>query len=207
MIYFLGGPPRVGKSTIARTITGKHNINVVSTDSLGAVLESVLDPKLEPGLFIVNKFNEMRVEDRINMMVKNTTEHLHHQIEENRAVWKAVVPFVQREKDEGRDVLVEGVAILPELVNRLENVEYRIVLIGNQGKEHRENIKRSAQENELDWMQNAGDRYIDAFAVFVKEMSEYLEGEAHIYGFNYIEMSSRPFDESVCQVIDTLLGI
>ena len=43
MIYLLGGPPRVGKSIISNTITKKYSINVVSTDSLGAVLENVLD--------------------------------------------------------------------------------------------------------------------------------------------------------------------
>ena len=205
MIYFLGGPPRVGKSIIAKTITSKHGINVVSTDSLGAVLENVLDPELEPGLFIVNRFNEMCVQDRIDLMVKSTTERINYQIEENRAVWKAVVPFVQRERDEGRDVVVEGVAILPELVNQLENVDFRVVFIGNQGNEHKENIKRSAQEIGHDWMQDASDKYVEAFAVFVKEMSRYIEREAHIYGFNYIEISSKPFDDAVCQVVDSLL--
>ena len=205
MIYFLGGPPRVGKSIIAKTITRKYSINVVSTDSLGAVLENVVDPELEPGLFIVNRFNAMCVEDRIDLMVKNTTERINYQIEENRAVWKAVEPFVQRERDEGRDVLVEGVAILPELVNQLENVDFRVVFIGNQGNEHKENIKRSAQEIGHDWMQDASDKYVEAFAVFVMEMSRYIEREAHMYGFNYIEISGRPFDEAVCQVVDSLL--
>ena len=70
MIYLLGGPPRVGKSIISRTITKEHGINVVSTDSLGAVLESVVDPEIEPGLFIMNRLNEMTEENRINLMVK-----------------------------------------------------------------------------------------------------------------------------------------
>jgi len=177
----------------------------VSTDSLGAVLENVLDPELEPGLFIVNRFNEMCVEDRIDLMVKNTAERINYQIEENRAVWKAVVPFVQRERDEGRDVVVEGVAVLPELVNQLENVDFRAVFIGNQGNEHKENIKRSAQEIGHDWMREASDQYVEAFAVFVMEMSRYIEREAHIYGFNYIEISGRPFDDAVYQIVDSLL--
>ena len=54
MIYLLGGPPRVGKSKIAGRITAKHGISSVSTDSLGAVLESVLDPETTPGLFAVS---------------------------------------------------------------------------------------------------------------------------------------------------------
>ena len=71
MIYLLGGPPRVGKSIISKTITKKYGINVVSTDSLGAVLENVLDPEVDPGLFIVNRFNEMATVDKINLMVEN----------------------------------------------------------------------------------------------------------------------------------------
>jgi 2-phosphoglycerate kinase len=144
MIYLLGGPPRVGKSLVAKTITRRYSINVVSTDSLGAVLENVLDPELESGVFIVNRFNEMCVEDRISLMVNQTTERISYQIEENRAVWKAVVPFIQSERDQGRDVVIEGVAILPELVSQLENVDLRAGFIGNQGNEHKENIKRSA---------------------------------------------------------------
>ena len=116
MIYLLGGPPRVGKSIVSKTITRKHGINVVSTDSLGAVLESVLDPEVEPGLFVVNRFNEMTEADRIDLMVENATERIKYQIQESYAVWKAVKPFILRERDEGRDVVVEGVAVLPELV-------------------------------------------------------------------------------------------
>ena len=206
MIYLLGGPPRVGKSIIAGTITREYGINVVSTDSLGAVLENVLDPEREPGLLLVNRFTEMCVEDRIDLMVNRTAERIGYQIEENRAVWKAVKPFVERERDEGRDLVVEGVAIQPELVSRLEDVDFQVVFIGNQGDAHEENIKRGAQVNSNDWMRDASDEYVEAFAVFVVEMSRYVEREAHAYGFRYIEMSSRPFDDAVCQVADSLLG-
>ena len=205
MIYLLGGPPRVGKSTISRTITEKHGISVVSTDSLGAVLENVLNPEAEPGLFIVNRLNEMTVEERINLMVKNTIERINYQIEENRAVWKAVTPFIQKEKEEGRDVMVEGVAILPELVSQLEDVTCRVVFIGNQGSKHKENIQKSAKENAHDWMQNASDEYIDAFAIFVVEMSSYIEKEARKYSYEYVEMGNSPFNDAVEKVVGSLL--
>ena len=205
MIYLLGGPPRVGKSILSRTITKKHGINVVSTDSLGAVLENVLDPELEPGLFIVNRFNEMSVEDRMNLMVNNTAERINYQIQENYAVWMAVTPFIQREEDEGRDLVVEGVAVLPELVSQLGNVAYRAVFVGNQGNDHKENIKKSAMENDRDWMQDASDEYIEAFATFVVAMSRYIEQEARNYGFDYIEMGNKTFNDAVDQVVDSLL--
>jgi 2-phosphoglycerate kinase len=46
---------------------------------------------------------------------------------ESEVVWKGIKPFIFRETDEGRDVVIEGVAILPEFVNQLENIEYRAV--------------------------------------------------------------------------------
>ena len=205
MIYLLGGPPRVGKSIISKTITVKHGINVVSTDSLGAVLESVLDPEVEPGLFIVNRFNEMAAVDRIDLMVKNTTKRIDYQIQEGYAVWKAVKPFILRENDNDRDVVIEGVAVLPELVSQLVDVDYRAVFIGNQGNEHKKNIKKSAKENEHDWMRYASDEYIDAFATFVVQMSGYIEEEAHKYGYEYIEMDKRPFNDVMGEVLNSLL--
>jgi len=205
MIYLLGGPPRVGKSIISKTITVKHGVNVVSTDSLGAVLESVLDPEAEPGLFIVNRFNEMAAVDRIDLMVKNTTKRIDYQIQEGYAVWKAVKPFILRENDDDRDVVIEGVAVLPELVSQLVDVDYRAVFIGNQGNEHKKNIKKSAKENEHDWMRYASDEYIDAFATFVVQMSGYIEEEAHKYGYEYIEMDKRPFNDVMGEVLNSLL--
>ena len=206
MTYFLGGPPRVGKSIISKAITKTHGISVVSTDSLGAVLENVLTPEEEPGLFILNRFNDMTAVDRVSVMVENTTERISYQIEEGYAVWRAVKPFVLREKDEGRDVVVEGVAVLPELVSQLENIDYQAVFIGNQGDEHKENIKNSAKDNEHDWMRHASDEYVDAFATFVAQMSSYVEREAHKYGFEYIEMNKRPFSDAVGAVVDSLFG-
>ena len=205
MIYLLGGPPRVGKSVISRTITAGHGINVVSTDSLGAVLESVLAPEAEPGLFAVSKINEMTAVDRIALMVEETAERISYQIQEGHAVWRAVKPFIQREENEGRDVVMEGVAVLPELVSQLESIDHRVVFIGNQGDEHGENIRRGAKQNEHDWMRHASDEYIDAFATFVVEMSRYVEREARRYGFRYVEMDGRPFNDAAADVVESLL--
>lgn len=204
MIYLLGGPPRVGKSTISRVIPEKHGISVVSTDSLGAVLENVLRPEAEPGLFVFARLNERPTKDRIKLMLENTAALINYTVDESRAVWKAVKPFILKEQDEGRDVLIEGVAVLPELVSQLENVEYRVVFIGNQGNEHKENIKKGAANNKHDWMRYASSEYIGAFATFVVRMSAYIEQEARKYGFSYIEMDGRPFQDIAGTVVEAL---
>ena len=206
MIYFLGGPPRIGKSIIAKAITRQHGINAVSTDSLGVVLETVLRPEAMPSLFAVSRFNEMPEAERIRSLVENPSHRIDCQREESTAVWRAVVPFVLREQEEGRDLVTEGVAVLPELVAQLEGVDYRAVFLGNRGLTQKEDIKRGAIEHEHDWMRRASDEYIAAFASFVAEMSSYVEKEARAFGFDYVEMGRRPFTDAVPVVVELLLG-
>jgi len=164
MIFLLGGPPRVGKSIISSEIRQKHAVSVVSTDTLGAVLENVLSSEVAPGLFVFSKFNEMPTTERVKFMIKNPAGLIEYVREESHIVWKAVEAFIRRENSEGRDVLIEGVAVLPELISRLDDIPYRAVFIGNQGENHKENIKKSADENELDWIRGVSDQYIDAYA-------------------------------------------
>jgi 2-phosphoglycerate kinase len=204
MIFLLGGPPRVGKSIIASEIRQKHAVSVVSTDSLGAALENVLSPAAAPDLFVFDKFNKMPMAERVKLITKNPTELIEYVRKESLVVWKAVEAFIRRENDEGRDVLIEGVAVLPELVYQLENIPHQVVFIGNQGKNNKENIKRFAEENEHDWMREVSYQYISAFAMFVKQMSIYIEQEAKKHDFKYIEMDQELFGNVTEEVMKSL---
>ena len=129
MIFLLGGPPRVGKSIISNEIRQKHAVSVVATDTLGVVLENVLSPESAPDLFVFSKFNEMPMAERVKLITKNPAELIDYVRKESHVVWKAVDAFIRRENDEGREALIEGVAVLPELVSRLENIPHRVVLV------------------------------------------------------------------------------
>jgi 2-phosphoglycerate kinase len=204
MIFLLGGPPRVGKSIISSEIRQKHAVNVVSTDTLGAVLEDILSPQAAPDLFVFRKFNEMPLSERVKLLVEDPAELIDYVRKESHFVWKAVEAFLRRENYEGRDVLIEGVAVLPELISQIEDIPHRVVFIGNQGENHEENIKKSAKENEHDWMRGFSDQYIDAYAMFVKRMSAYIEQEAKKFGFEYIEMNKEQFGDVMEAVMKSL---
>jgi 2-phosphoglycerate kinase len=204
MIFLIGGPPRVGKSILSGVIQQKRAVSVVSTDTLGAVLENVLSPEAAPELFVFGKFHEMPMAERVKLIMKDPAELIDYVRKESYVVWKAVEAFIRRENDYGRDILIEGVAILPELMLHLEGIPYRVVFLGNQGKNHKENIKRSAEENEHDWMRDVSDEYIGAFAMFVNRMSSYIEQETKKYGFKYIEMDKELFGDVAEDVMKAL---
>jgi 2-phosphoglycerate kinase len=201
MIFLLGGPPRVGKSTISNEIRREHAVSVISTDTLGAVLENVLSPEAAPDLFVFDEFNKMPMAERVKLITKDPAELINYVRRESHVVWKAVEAFIRRESDEGRNALIEGVAVLPELVSQLDDIPHRVVFIGNQGENHKETIKKFAEKNERDWMRNVSDQYISAFAMFVKRMSAYIEQEAKEYGFEYIEMDKELFENVTEEVM------
>jgi 2-phosphoglycerate kinase len=204
MIFLLGGPPRVGKSIIAGEIRQRYAVSVVSTDTLGAVLETVLSPEAKPDLFVFNTFNEMPAAERVKLMREDPAALIGYVRKESRVVWKAVEAFIRRENDEGRDALMEGVAILPELVSHLKDILHRAVFIGNQGEAHKKNIKKFAVKHEHDWMRGVGDEYIAAFAKFVQRMSAYIEQDARKYGFEYIEMENRSLGDVTNRIVNSL---
>ncbi len=206
MIYLLGGPPRVGKSKISSEIRNQYSVSVVSTDTLGAVLDSVLSRDEYPDLFIFAKFNELPLVERVILLNRNPEELIEYVKNESRIVWKAVEAFIRRENNEGKDVLLEGVAILPELIGRIEDVPHKVVFVGNHGEKHGEKIKKYAEENEHDWMRGVSEEYIDAFALFVNRMSVYIEQEAKKNNFDYIEMDRKLFRDVTIEVIQ-LLGM
>ena len=84
MIFLLGGPPRVGKSRIANEIRKKHAVSVVSTDTLGAVLENVLNPESASDLFVFDEFHKMRMAEQVKRITENSVcepdEYLHRAI-------------------------------------------------------------------------------------------------------------------------------
>jgi len=156
-------------------------------------------------LFVFGKFSEMPMAERVKLM-KDPAELIDYVRKESHVIWKAVEAFFRRENREGRDVLIEGVAILPELMSRLEDIPHRVVFIGNQGENHQENIKKFAEENEHDWMGGESDQYISAYAMFVKRMSAYIEQEAKKHGLDYIEMDKKLFGD-VTEAVMKSLGL
>jgi 2-phosphoglycerate kinase len=140
----------------------------------------------------------------VKLVTKDPAKLIDYVRQESHVVWKAVDAFIKRENDERRDVLIEGVAVLPELMRQLENIPHRVVFIGNQGENHKGNIKKFAEENEHDWIRDVSDQYISAFAMFVNRMSAYIEQEAKKYGFEYIEMDKELFGNVTEDVMKSL---
>ena len=204
--YFIGGPPRVGKSILAYSLAKKIGGHVVSTDSIRNAAKKACSDK-ESDYFIINRTEHVPDAEWIENHGVYPERTIEAQNRESKAIWESVVSFCNTFVEDDVIHVVEGVALLPSLVSTMKNKPKHILYVGNTNEDHLASIIRYGEEfPHQDWIAGMGysKEKVEAFAVFVRAMSEYFKTEAEKHGFPYFEISDDNFKKSIENIIETL---
>lgn len=202
--YLIGGTPRTGKTTLTMQFIKEHPVLAASTDAIRYTLRRVINEADEPDLFHLGKYTSNDPERRAYLK-SNPLDVVEVQNKESAIVWRSVANFIASNIEDGFDVLIEGIAVLPSLVKQLE-CEYSAVFLGNQSEEHFQTILKSARANIDDWMHELEDETIEAFSVFNQRFSRYIEEEAVDNSMNYIEIHDHNFEVDIQKALKHLLN-
>lgn len=204
--YFIGGPPRVGKSILAYRFATKINGHVVSTDAIrNAAKKSCKDKNSD--LFILNKEESLPTQDWLRVHIDSPKRVVEQQNRESIALWPSLVSFANSFVEDDVKHVIEGVAILPSLVAEMKNRPQNVIFVGNTSKNHADSLLLHSKENpEKDWMasMNYSKEKIIAMNSFINEMSDYFQREANKFGFSYFEMSDTDFDSYIDEIIKNI---
>lgn len=203
--YLIGGTPRAGKTTLTIKFIKQKPMLAASTDAIRYTLRRVIDKEKEPDLFKSGKFISNDPAQR-HHLITHVHEVVEQQNDESKIVWKSVQNFINSNLEDGFDVLVEGVAILPELVKQAD-FDYSAVFLGNQSDEHFRTILNSARGNPNDWLHKLDDETIQAYCCFGQQFSKYIENEAKKNDLPYIETSDTEFNQSMDLALCELLKV
>ena len=201
--YFIGGPPRIGKTTLAYRLADKINGHVVMTDAIRNSAKKVCESKTGP-LFMINKYNELSELEWLDRFANNPDIVIKDQVAESRAIWRSVISFCNMFCEDNVNHIVEGIAMMPELVASMENQPEQVIFVGNTSDSHVETMLDYGKKfPEQCWMAYLGysEERIRAYANYVKKLSEYYKSEAEKYGFKYFELSDEGFEERVEEVV------
>ena len=117
MIYLIGGPPKCGKTTLAKQISKTAGIPWVSTDTLQNVIKPYIPEQNHPAKF---PLSSLRYESNDEKYAKHSADELivayRHQA---KTLHPAIEAFVASEIIEGNDYIVEGFHLEPELISKL----------------------------------------------------------------------------------------
>ncbi|PIR89461.1 MAG: hypothetical protein COU07_00990 [Candidatus Harrisonbacteria bacterium CG10_big_fil_rev_8_21_14_0_10_40_38] len=204
--YFLGGPPRVGKSIIAFALADKVHGHVVSTDAIRNAARKTSFQK-DGDLFIVEKTETVSEKEWIENHLNNPKKIVEYQNRESKALWSSIESFCNSFCEDDTVHIVEGVAIISSLVAGMKNKPENVVFVGNTSENHLKSLLEHVRDfPRKDWMSALGysEERIEAMASFIKEMSLYFKSEAEKYGFPYFEISDDNFQSSIGSIVEKL---
>jgi 2-phosphoglycerate kinase len=186
-IILIGGPPTVGKSYTARKIAGLFGIPWISTDTVREQMRKIVKEEDFPNLFLHSDATSEMAADFLSS--KSAKEIVMHQNTESIDVWEGVSALIKTDYVWG-DFIVEGVAVLPNLVKEL-SVENKkmipIFLIDN-------NVERIRKTIFTRGLWDDAEKYPDS--VKEKEVEWVLEFN------NYIIRESKKYDFPVVEIAD-----
>lgn len=202
--YFIGGAPRVGKSLLAMQILQQHPMFALSADGVRDMLREILKPLDAPALFAIQNLakNESAMAHFLRTQSK---EGIEMQNDESAIMWPSINALILSSLADGRDILVEGVEILP---STLAHVRYpcKAVFLGNTSLEHANTIAEHAHDQPHDWMHQYANSTVEAWAGLTRSFSAFVKAEAKKHNMTYIETHDKNFQRSLAEAEQVLFS-
>jgi 2-phosphoglycerate kinase len=203
-IYFIGGTPRTGKTTLAEKFVATRPIGYACADHIRFLLRNLLSPTDYPELFEFIKYVSNDPSLKLELQ-NNHQKALVMQTAESQLVWKSIQAYIRSSLIDGQDLLIEGLAIMPEFLENLD-YEFSAIFLGNQSQEHYQIVEQHAKENSNDWMHNLNPETITMFSELNQSYSQLMETQAMKYGLAYYEMHDFSFETDLMKSLDMLLA-
>jgi len=110
-VVLVGGAPKSGKSTLARFLAARLDYDLVNTDDLAAAARAVASPSTHADLHSMTGYDY-----REYYLARPPDALWREALRMHRALWPAVVAVASARATWARAAVIEGWAILPELV-------------------------------------------------------------------------------------------
>jgi 2-phosphoglycerate kinase len=187
-IILIGGAPTVGKSYMARELSEKIKLPWISTDTIREQMRELVKKEDYPALF---RHSDATADMAAEFLTHNSIEEIiNHQNEESLEVWKGVKAIIETDYV-WKSFIVEGVAILPELVykNYKNNSSVRAVFIIDSDEQRiRETIfKRGLWDDADKYPDSVKEKEVE----WVMAFNNYLKEEIKKYPFPIIEIKNH----------------
>jgi hypothetical protein len=178
MIYLIGGAPRLGKSTFAKALQADRSLLSISTDAIRAMVFQMTDPGLRAELLPC-----CVPRSKIGEQFKDTTQDwVKRQTKEAQTLHAAVFALIDYHIRTDGDLVLEGVHILPTLVQSLMEsnpMKVKAIFITD-CDEGNVLLNLSCHTSSFNWLAGLDKQILKAVAKCVVEYSNVLERQAQI---------------------------
>lgn len=202
-VYFIGGAPRSGKTTVIQRLVERKPMLSASTDAVRNVAKGVTSADDRPKLHKVDR-GEYDSEEHMRMMKSDPQSVLLHETRQSEEVWQSTLDFIGYYQRDGKDAAIEGVAVLPKELAKVD-FDYRAVFLVPVG-DQTASIMSHARENKHDWLNKYDENVLRSFCQFIKHWNNYYAEEARKYDFTVIEVNANNFNKGIDDAVNALLN-
>jgi len=141
-LILISGVPGVGKTTLAFKVANYLNIDqVISTDFIREISKSVLLENSNPFLFSVTH-------ESWKILGNKTSENIiRGSLMHARSIFPQLLYLIKKSENEGRDLIIEGVHLIPEFISYLKDVDMDITYCYLYLEKREEHIRRFDLKN------------------------------------------------------------
>ncbi|HLN19061.1 MAG TPA: hypothetical protein VK255_02735 [Patescibacteria group bacterium] len=198
MIYLIGGPPKCGKTTLAKKLSKKLSIPWVASDTLQVVAREYVSRYISR-----EKFSKLYPHNAQKGRTNDETYSLNSpkQIAKNymiqaKASHKAIDLFSLCEIKDGNDYIVEGYHVTPQLAARLKKKygadHFRVLFfVKSDIKKFVHNIKKSSTPNDWILTKTQEKETFYKIAEMVSYYGQFFGQEAKKYNFKVLNMDDN----------------
>ncbi len=198
MIYLIGGPPKSGKTTLAKHLFKSPGLPWVSTDTLQNLIKPYIHENDWPLKFPASL---MRCQDNDQKYAQYSSDQIIQAYQQQaQTLYEAIDMFVLSEITDSNDFIIEGYHITPELVAQLQS-KYpgqiqSIFLIKTDELKFVENIHQSTTPNDWILARSKQPQTFTKIAKMICQFGKIFDRQAQKFNLKVINMDIN-FDKQL----------
>lgn len=212
MIYLIGGPPRCGKTILARKMSKQTKIPWISCDTLDAISQEYVSSRDWAKKYPYSALRRKRgARDNDVFYSENSAGKIVSLlIKEAKSVYKAIETMIACQIADGDDFIIEGYQILPgfadKMIKKFGKQNIRVIFLAKfDANKFAKDVHHSSNAN--DWLLKITKNKETFVRVgkMVSLYSRYFEKEAKKFGLCIFD-TDKHFNNQVSGMVKYMIG-
>ena len=192
-VYLIGGPPKCGKTTLAKALSKKLHISWISSDTLENLVWTYTPKEQHPALF---SHSYLRGESNDEFYTHHTPEAIvQGYVVQSKATYDAISMIAETFLTDEDSFIVEGYQVTPEIVSRIfkkfgtEHIRAAFLLKRDEEK-MLQDFHKSTTPNDWILRKTKDEATFAKIAKMIAIYADHTEKEAKKYNLPVFEMDA-----------------
>jgi len=195
MIYLIGGPPKCGKTTLAKKLSKELGVSWISSDTLQSVAQAYIEKKDYSERFPWSAIRKETGRSNDAAYEKYSAEEIvGFYRKQAKATYPAIEMVVVSELNDGNDYIIEGYQIEPEfaafLVGKYKNVK-AVFLIKSDKEKFVQDIKKTTTPNDWIIARTEDKKIYEKIAEMIMEYGKVIASEAQKHNLKVFNLDDE----------------